>query len=227
MRRSLLTAVTLLALAACAWPRAAGAQTLLFDYVGFDFESPNPVPSTFGEFGSGYVGLGVVPGLFAPLVADTANYEYTYVISGLTPVGVVAIGTYLVIDYSPGTISLYEDSKASGTAADYGVNPPSALAPATFTDGSLFLTGTLSSFQFVVNSTNGTGSYEGIYDITGGSQLGNFPVTGRKGWTFAGSTGNANNIPPGYAHQIDGQNYLGLPVRSRATTWGRIKAEYR
>ena len=37
----------------------ARAQTLLFDYVGFDYEDPNPQPSTFGEFGSGYVSQAV------------------------------------------------------------------------------------------------------------------------------------------------------------------------
>jgi len=34
-------------------PAFASDPTLLIDYVGFDYESPDPTPSTFGELGSG------------------------------------------------------------------------------------------------------------------------------------------------------------------------------
>ncbi len=205
----------------------ARAASLFFDYVGFDYESPNPNPGDFGEPGAGYVGLGYVPNLFAPLVADTTQYQYTYVVSGMTPVSRSFVGPYAIIDYSPGTLSIYEDSKSSGTYADYGVNPPNATAPGTFTDGTLFVTGTLTSFRFVVNLTNGTGSYEANYTVTGGSQLANVPLSQRTGWTFAGSTGNALNIPAGYSHQIDGQNFVPDPVRARGVSWGALKATYR
>jgi hypothetical protein len=202
------------------------ADTLLFDYVGFDYESPDPNPGTFGEAGSGYVGLGTVPGLFAPLVADTTQNEYTYLVSGLTPVNTTVIGTYVIVDYSSGSLSIYEDSKTLGTSSAYGNFPPNATAPSTFTDGTLFLTGTLNSFQYVYNSATNTGSYNATYTITGGSQLANFPLYQRDGWTFAGSSGNALDTPDGYLHQVDGQNFLG-PVPTRASSWGRIKATYR
>lgn len=204
----------------------AHADTLLFDYVGFDYESPDPNPATFGEMGSGYVGLGTVPGLFAPLVADTSANEYTYVITGLTPTGSSTVGSYVIVNYAPGTLSIYEDSKTTGTTADYGTAPPNATAPSSFTDGTLYLTGTLTGFQFVFNSSTNTGSYNATYTVTGGSQLVNFPLYQREGWTFAGSTGNALNIPDGYLHQVDGQNFLG-PVPARSTSWGRIKANFR
>lgn len=213
---------------ACAAPAArAASYTLFFDYVGFDYESPDPDPQTFGEPGSGYVGVGFVPGLFAPLVADTANFEYTYVVSGLTPVAVTPIGDYVVIDYSAGTLEIYEDPKAGGTPGDYGVNPPNAVAPSTFSDGTLFVSGSLTGFQFVLNTVNGSGSYEAAFTVTGGSQLANVPVDNRNGWTFAGATGNALDIPAGYDHQIDGQNFLGKPTPVNIGTWGRLKARYR
>lgn len=211
----------LLALAA-----PAGADTLLFDYVGFDYESPNPNPGTFGEAGSGYVGIGTVPGLFAPLTADTTLYQYTYVVNGMTPVSTTAIGSYIIVDYTAGALSIYEDSKFSGTAADYGNSPPNATAPSSFTDGTLFLTGTLNGFQYVFNNATNTGSYNASYTVTGGSQIVNFPVYQRDGWTFAGASGNATNIPDGYLHQVDGQNFLG-PVPTRASSWGRLKTLYR
>jgi hypothetical protein len=204
----------------------AGADTLLFDYVGFDYESPDPIPATFGEAGSGYIGLGTVPGLFSPLTADTTQYQYTYLVSGLTPVSTATIGSYIIVDYTAGSLSIYEDSKFSGTAASYGSNPPNATAPSSFTDGTLFLAGTLNGFQYVFNNATNTGSYNATYTITGGSQLVNFPVYQRDGWTFAGSSGNALNVPDGYLHQVDGQNFLG-PVPTRASSWGRLKTLYR
>ena len=132
-----------------AFTTAVTADTLLFDYLGFDYESPDPNPAAFGEPGSGYIGIGTVPGLFAPLTADTTTFQYTYMVSGLTQVSTQAFGTYVIVDYSPGTLSIYEDAKIGGTGADYGNFPPNATAPTSFTDGTLFLTGTLNSFQFV------------------------------------------------------------------------------
>ena len=221
------TRVLLGVLLCVATPCVAGAQALLFDYLGFDYESPNPNPAQFGEVGSGYVGLGTVPGLFAPLVGDQTNNEYTIVMNGLTPTGIMVIGPYRIINYSVGSLKIYEDSRTSGTVADYGTFPPSAVAPASFTDGTLFLDGTLTSFQFVLNTSNGTGSFEAQFDVTGGSQLGNFPLNQRHGWTFSGATANALNIPAGYAHQIDGQTFLDEPVPVHSVSWGRVKSLYR
>jgi hypothetical protein len=224
MRRLL----SLLVLAACALaPPVARAQTLLFDYVGFDYESPDPSPGEFGEIGSGYVGLGTVPFLFAPLVSNTATNEYTYVMQGLTSTGFMTVGTFRIISYTAGTISIFEDPKLGGTTADFGANPPNAQAPGTFQDGTAICSGTLTNFLFVLDTSNGTGSFEAVFNVTGGTQLANFPLNQRTGWTFSGSSGNALNIPPGYAHQLDGQTFLDAPVQVRRTSWGRLKAGYR
>ena len=226
MRRTLLR-LSLAMCAVLAVVPAARAQSLLFDYVGFDYESPNPNLATFGELGSGYVGIGTLPFLFAPLVTNTAVNEYTYVMQGLTSTNVTPVGTFDIISYSPGTITLYEDAHAGGTTADYGVDPPNSTAPASFTDGTPILVGTLTNFQFVLDRTNGTGSFEAVFNVTGGTQLANFPVNQRVGWTFSGSTGNALNIPHGYAHQCDGQTFLNAPVAARKVSWGHLKAGYR
>lgn len=207
---------------------AAHSQSLLFDYVGFDYESPNPNPSTFGEAGSGYVGLGTVPNLFAPLVTNVVANEYTYVMNGLTPSGPPQVfGDFNIIDYNPGIITIYEDSRLGGTIADFGAAPPNAVAPATFTDGVPILIGSITSFQFVLNTSSGSGSFEAVFEVTGGTQFANFPVNQRKGWTFSGATTNALNIPAGYAHQIDGQTFLEAATSSRRTSWGQLKAGYR
>lgn len=226
MRRTLLR-LSLAVCAVLAVVPAARAQSLLFDYVGFDYESPNPNLATFGEPGSGYVGIGTLPFLFAPLVTNTAANEYTYVMQGLTSTNVTPVGSFDIISYSAGTITLYEDAHAGGTTADYGVDPPNATAPTSFTDGTPILVGTLTNFQFVLDRTNGTGSFEAVFNVTGGTQLANFPVNQRVGWTFSGSTGNALNIPHGYAHQCDGQTFLNAPVAARKVSWGHLKAGYR
>lgn len=209
-------------------PAAATSPSLLIDYVGFDYEDPNLNPSAFGELGSGYVSLGMCPGVFAPLVSDTSLYEYTYVINGLTSLNVTPIGPdFIVVDYGSGTFTLYEDSRGSGTAATFGVNPPNATAPGTFNDGTAILVGTLSSFQIVYNVSSGSGSFEGNLTFNGGTQLGNLPITQRDGWTFAGLSGNSTEVPTGYAHQVDGQVFLNKPTLTQKSSWGSLKSRYR
>ena len=227
--RRFMTSLMLAAFACAASFTAARADSLLFDYVGFDYEDPNPLPGEFGEVGSGYVGLGTVPFLFPPLTSDTANNEYTFVVDGLTSTGFLTVGSYRIISYSGGTITIYRDAKVGGFSvpADFGTNPPNGSAPSSFSDGEAILVGTLTNFQFVLDTTNGTGSFEAIFNATGGTQLGNFPVNERAGWTFSGSSGRALNIPTGYAHQIDGQTFLNSPVATRRTSWGKLKAAFR
>ena len=206
---------------------SAGAPVLLVDYVGFDYESPNPDPSQFGELGSGYVSLGECPVLYAPLVFNQAANEYTYVISGLVAINRQTVGPFIIVDYSPGTLAVYEDDRTLGTAFDYGVNPPNPTAPSTFNDGTPYLNGPVTNFRFVFNTNDNSGSFEGEFEATGGSQLSNIQPGDREGWTFAGATSNALDIPEGYAHQIDGQVILEQAVPTRDASWGRLKSIYR
>jgi hypothetical protein len=218
--------LTLCALFAAA-PRTAHAQQLLIDYVGFDYEDPNPDPSGFGELNSGYVGIGEVPNIFAPLVADPTNNYYTYYVSGATAIARQDFGDFVIVDYGTGTLSVFEDSKTSGTLAVYGTNPPNATAPSTFTDGTMILQGTLTNFRVVFSTFSNAGSYEGNLDVNGGSQLSLIPEDQRQGWTFSGFTGNATSIAPGYVHQVDGQVFLQEPTPAKPASWGMIKARYR
>ena len=209
-------------------PHAAQAAQLFIDYFGYDYESPNPNPGTFGEPGSVYNSLGPAPNLFAPLLPDTANNQYTYYFTNLNPILVQNFGTFVVINYAPGGLfQVWEDSKVSGTAFDFGVNPPNATAPSTFTDGTKFVEGSIDQFQIVLNLATGSGSFVAIFTMTGGSQLVNVPANQRTGWTFAGTTANELNRPSGYDHQVDGQIVLHEPTPAQAKTWGAIKARYR
>ena len=208
-------------------PTAAHAQSLLFDWVGYDFEGPNPNPAIFGEPGSSYTALGFVNGLFTPLSADTVHNQYTFVLGGLTPVNRQLVGTYVIVDYTVGQMNIYEDSKLAGTNADYGINPPNATSPNSFNDGTLFLQGQVQNFQYILNTATGSGSFSAYYNVTGGSQYANFSASQIAGWTFAGTTGNAVNIPTGYQHQVVGQNLIQQVVSTHSSSWGRLKASYR
>jgi hypothetical protein len=227
MNRIATRMVLVLALACAAGVPAARAQALLFDYVGFDYEDLNSNPGLFGDVGEGYKGVGTVPFLFAPLVSNQTNNEYTYYFSGLTVTARNVIGPFVVIDYTPGTLTIYEDSRTSGTAANYGINPPNGVAPSTFTDGTPILVGNLTNFQYLFNTSSNTGSFEADFEAVGGSQIGNFPLDQRIGWTFSGTSSNSVNNPTGYAHQVDGQTFLNAPTLNRTGTWGGIKARYR
>lgn len=208
---------------------AGGGTALLFDYVGFDYEDPDPVPG-FGELGDGYNSLGEVLVLEAPLVSNQVTHQYTYYVTGLTVASRTPIGgDYYLIGYSsPGTITIYEDSRSTGTAANYGTNPTNATAPLTFTDGgNAILVGDLIDFRIIYNAVTNQGSFEADFKATGGTQYGLLNIDQREGWTFAGMTGGSETIPEGYDHQVDGQTFVAPPTPTQTGSWGAIKARYR
>jgi len=227
MRNTLVLAFAIVGLFLSGASRAQ-ATDLLFDYVGYDYEDPDPNSATFGEVGSGYIGVGFCPVLFAPLTPDTTVNEYTYQIGGLTSVTVTPVGSFLIIDYSgPGYLRVYEDDLGSGTNGTYGINPPNGSSPTSFNDGTLFLDGQITNFQVILNTGTGSGSYEATFMAVGGSQLGNIPANQRDGWTFSGITSNELNRPEGYEHQVDGQVFLDPPIAVEPTSWSRIKRDPR
>lgn len=205
----------------------ARAQSLLFDYVGFDYEFPDLNPAVFGDVGDVYQGVGEVPVLESPLVSDQTTYQYTYHFDGLTALARTPVNTYFIIDYSPGTVSIYEDLRSGGTAADYGTSPPNPTAPPSFVDGTKILEGKLTNFRYIYNTATNSGSFEADFEVVGGTQLSNFAVDTRLGWTFAGTTGNSTTIPTGYDNQVDGQTFLQPPLPTRPASWGGLKARYR
>lgn len=227
MKRLATTLFFAVALACMGGVPAAHAQLLLFDYVGFDYDVQVDPADPFGTVGDAYRGVGFVPNVFAPLVSNQASNEYTYYFDGLTVTNRQVIGPFVVIDYTPGVLTIYEDSRLSGTPADYGTNPPNAVAPSTFIDGTPILVGSLTAFRYILNTSTGSGSFESVFTVTGGSQFGNIPANQLVGWTFAGTTSNTLSIPAGYDHQVDGQTFLNEPTPARTDTWGGLKRRYR
>ena len=217
MRRIATAALLALAIACIGAVQPARAQQLLFDYVGFDFENPDVDAANFGGIGDGYVGLGEVPFLDVPAFIPDPTKQYLYHLTGLVATTRVLGGSFAIIDYSePGTLTVYEDSDGF----DYA-------NPASFTNGTAILVCTITDFRLVLDTSSGSGSYDSVLQVTGGSLLPNLPANQIDGWQFAGITASTVTIPPGYVHQVDGQTFLQPPTHSVALSWGRLKRTYR
>ena len=214
--------------AALTLPARAFADQFLADFRGFDYEDPNNAPG-FGNIGDGYNSLGDITQVnTALLTADFTNNQYTYQFKDLSAIASEAAPPYLFLFYSNGRFRIWEDPISTGTNRDYGVNPPNATAPSTFTDGTLILGGVVSNFILTLDLSNNNGSFNGDITFDEGSQQGSIPAASLNGWTFAGLTsGGGSGTPEGYAHQVDGEIRVPGPVPARSTSWGKVKDLFR
>jgi hypothetical protein len=209
-------------------PARAFADEFLADFRGYDYEDPNTSPG-FGDVGDNYNSLGVVTQVNPVLLTcDFTNNEYTYQFKDLTAVATDSAPPFLFVFYAPGRFRIFEDSKVSGTAADYGVNPPNVTAPSTFTDGALILGGVVSEFILQLDTTNNNGAFSGNITFDEGSQQGSIPPAQLNGWSFAGLTsGSGTGTPQGYSHQVDGLIRVPGVTPVYGTSWGKVKNLYR
>lgn len=215
----------------------ARADIFLLSFTGFDYEDANSAPAAYLAVAEGYRQVGFITSV-GPLLTtyyDPDENEYTYYLFNLT----VATNTFdapaqfLSISFDDNARArYYQDGKLGcgscvvGTAAAYGVNPPNATAPSTFTDGTLILGGDVDQgflyFDYSVNQ----GGFSGKMTQDEGSFLTYIPAGERTGWTLSGLLGRPNAIiPDGYVNQVAGEcRIVATPVHHR--TWGAIKALY-
>jgi hypothetical protein len=235
MKRAAL--LLLLTLSVIAVPAFAQSDVFLLGFAGFDYESPNNVPGPDSTFylnvGEGYSTLGFVTAFgtyLAPYVNSTTN-EYTYHYYDLTVDTYLFDGSSLMVTFiNPGRGRFFEDSKATGTAAAYGVAPPNATAPARFIDGSLILGGRIDELVlwYDFNPDAPQGGFVGKITLDEGTLLSQVPPSQRDGWTLAGLAGRPNpSVPVGYDHQISGECRIPGSVPASHQTWGALKALYR
>ena len=215
-------------LAVLAFPARAHADQFLADFRGFDYEDPNTTPG-FGDVGDGYNSVGFVievnPSL---LTINQAANEYTYRFKNLTATFTETAAPYLFVFYSPGDFDMYEDDLTTGTPALYGINPPNATSPATFSDGTNILGGTVTNFVLTLDLSSATGSFNGDIAFNRGTQSGSIPPAQLNGWTFAGLTkGGGTGTPDGYEHQVDGEIRVPDVTPTQSKTWGQVKSIYR
>ena len=200
----------------------------LADYRGYDYTWP--LPNDFITDGQFYSALGPVVSMNGDFfILDEVTFEYTVHIHSGTLTAAESVGDYDFYYYQEGdgTISFYEDSRATGTQFDYGTFPPNDTAPSTFIDGTLMLRGSFVSLRIAIDRVDGGGSFSGTVDFNQGEYLENIPPDMRDGWTFAGlGQGNDPLTPNGYMNQVDGEVYLEEGTPTQESSWGRIKRLY-
>src|SRR5262249_29945302 len=228
-----ISAAALLACAIAA-PSLAGPA---IDWDAAHFYTPDAgVTATNLPLGAKLLIVGRVSAFGPPLTFLNANdpsKDYTFYVYGLTSLGTTAtpipsLGTAYIATYTAGVIELYE-----GTPRDavFAPNPPNVSVPSTFTDGTLILSGTISSFFTQTNdlSAFSTGNAEGTVVWTGGTL---FPFVSQNGQPCSSLfTGGLSWAPsaliPGYLFRHDGKIDVGCATPAKTTTWGKIKALYR
>lgn len=204
--RKLLTG-TLMVGVLVALPLAAGAQQL------FDFTGQALIAGSVGGSVDMYGEVFDPAPATTPIPLDFANYQYTVVVNA-TVAGISPFSR----SFSDGTIAIFEDA---GTAADYS-------NPATFSDGTAILLGTLKSFsQFLPPA--GPGSVSGFVDWTGGSRLDDIAPEDQSDWAFlSGSSPDSGLLQPGYDEVWDGKVEPQEPIVSdEESSFGSVKALFR
>jgi hypothetical protein len=208
---------------ALALPARSHADVFLADFLGYDYEDPDINPQ-FGGPGDWYNAIGLVTEVNPAFVTTTPGQEYTFQFFNLWPTLTETAGDFVFIYYTSGRVRIFEDNT---TTATFGVNPPNATAPSTFTDGTLVLGASVNNFVITLDTVTGDGSFDGEVTFDEGSQLSNIPPGQRSGWTFAGLTsGPGTGTPEGYDHQVDGEIRVQDPTPATPTTWGKLKATY-
>ena len=204
---------------------SAQAQNALIDYQGYAWENGGVPPSSPGDVLSI---VGVVDNLDPRFGINLLVDEVTLSVANLVSTGQVDIGGgILSIAYVGGSIDLYQDPSQDH---DYGTNPPNATAPSTFTNGTLFLGGTFTSFFLFFDPGTGSGAYEGNVVFNAGSGLAALNQLNANGYTFGGvlnTNASGGNVPQGYDLQADGTIEVEVRVGVEQKSWSTIKDMYR
>jgi hypothetical protein len=211
---TILTTVLLLACAVSAFAQ----DDQILHMAGEAWEDGAFPPSESGDM---FQALGVLTDIENPLVWDTETYVYTWYMRDLVSLGATVFGTTHMVSYSGGFLTIYIDWLPSNH--DYGIDPPNATAPGTFTDGiSTYLDGYFTSFNLTFNTVTANGSFSGQLNFTGGDVYELLNAT--DGWTFGSNI--AGFSPQGYDLELNGDVFLQV-VSVEEESWGGIKSLYR
>ena len=176
-------------------PAAAHASPIVgvLDYQGFAFES-----LSVGTPGSVLTGVGTVDTWFLPL-NDPLNF-YTWKMTDLVGQGAVPLGGGAsTIQYAGGTFQIFQDLVDN---SDYDVTPGNGQPdPFGFDDGTPWLIGEFTTFDYFWHPASGLGAYSGEIFITGGVGSSYFPED--IAFTFGGTT-DQSFLPESYSIKVDG-----------------------
>ncbi len=198
------------------------AATPFFDFWGYSYlEGPQWQVGT----------LTFVPARFDPVQPDPVipldleNYEYTVFVQDLMAVDIQTTLPLIQVEFDGGEIQIFEDSAKN---SEWTPNPPNGTVPGRFIDGTLILSGHFTDCRMIYMTTTMSGTVQGHVDWTGGSRLGELPVT--VNWLFFGGvTDNPlqEDIPEGYSMAWDPQLLPPEPTATEASTWGKIRGLFR
>lgn len=199
----------ILTLALCLIALAGPAAAVQF----FDFDAQAILPTNVGSAAEAYGIIVNGDAVDTPLPLDFANFEYTVVVTGLV---LDSSGTTSL--FSNGTVVIYEDAS---TPADW-------TNTASFSDGIVVLSGTLTTFQHTMLLTT-VGSGQGYVDWTGGTRLNDLAPADQTGWPIlTGISRSATQVEPGYTEKWDGKiEPTEEVVATEAQTWSGLKALFR
>jgi hypothetical protein len=216
---------------------SGGPDQLLIAFTGFDYQDPN-FDGTYLDLGEGYRVLGFVTSagpLLTPYI-DMTSFEYTIYIRNLSVIARFFNAPNLTVQFANNGRGGYfaDEFPPAGTKATYGINPPNATAPSTFTDSTANpltgerVTGHIDNFVLVYNFSTNQGNFAGNMTLDGGKDIIYVPAGQRSGWVLGGLLGPPNpTIPTGYDHQVEGQCEIPGKTPVEHHTWGAIKALYR
>jgi hypothetical protein len=215
---NLKTILASLALVSLLAAPAAATQAIIM-ISGNSWETGAYPPSDVGDE---LQAVGVVNEITAPLYWDPSLHSFTFYIHGLSSLGETVFGTIHVVSYTGGQFTIYRDDLPDNS--DYGINPPNATSPSTFTDGdAIYLDGVFTDFTLTFNESTASGSFTGTLNFTGGIV---YPhLTDPDGWSFGSDI--AGLSPQGYDLELNGDVYANGPIAIEPQSWGGMKALYR
>jgi hypothetical protein len=225
MRKALLLLLTAMAFVAAP---AHAQREFLCGFTGFDYVPGSPQGATpFIASGQGYEAVGFVTS-FSPLFTGSLlpGSEHTFHLFGAVAGPTFWDGVVLEVQFAPhARLRIFEDPANNG---DYGVTPPNATAPASFTDGTLILGADINNLVLVYDYDSNQGNFQAGADLDEGSLVGLIAPSRRSGWVVSGQAGRPNaTVPSGYVNQLNGEIQIPDVTPTEHKSWGSIKALYR
>lgn len=216
MRKLLVTAGLAIVLGA---PNATDASTSVITLTGNCWETGTISPSNPGDE---LTAVGIVTAIKRPLYWSPYVNAYTWSATDLVSLGERVYGATHITDYTGGRFRIHIDALPSN--ASFGVNPPNATAPSTFTDGhGVYLDGAFSTFTVLMNTSTNVGAAFGALTFTGGNAYPN--LTNPQGWTV--SVNIYDRAPQGYDADWNAALFVAGPSAVENVTWGGLKTLYR
>ena len=196
----------------------AYSQISSIDYIGYGWESGG----TLKAIGDEFLFLGVVDYLDPEFGVDLGVDELTIHVFGLTIISEMDLGGTILVSYAGGYMEIYQDSSQN---ADWGINPPNLVAPATFSDGDLFFAGEFTDMIMFLGP-DGNGTFEGNLNGVAGTMIDSSCTGCVYTWGGAFTAASGAQVPEGYTLQVDGVLEIDAAVSTDAASWGSVKALY-